>query len=233
MNSDVTKYQIEYYDKGEYSSIQPYIKRKLEIIIGYVKSFNNIIVADIGCYTGEVTAQFKALKAKAIGIDISFSSLLKAKAKDINVLRADMSSIIPLRDESTDLVYCSEVIEHLMDTDKFLIEIKRILKPGGILFLTTPNIAALKNRIRILFGKYPYNLEYKLGGAGHVHLYNKAKLREQLEGHGLMIIRFYGINIIPWKYCQKSKIVYRLNSLISNPLSSLCLNMAVIGKKQN
>jgi 2-polyprenyl-3-methyl-5-hydroxy-6-metoxy-1,4-benzoquinol methylase len=119
-----------------------------------------------------------------------------------------------------------------MDTDKFIIEMKRILKPDGLLFLTTPNIAALKNRLRLLFGKYPYNLEYKLGGAGHVHIYNKTKLKEQLEEHGLKVIRFYGINIIPWSLCQRSKIIYKLNSLMSDHIASLCLNMAVICKKQ-
>lgn len=227
----VTKYQSFYYDKGEYSAIHPYIQRKIEIIKNHIHSLSNLKVLDIGCYTGEVSAEINRLGAKAIGMDISKESLTKAKTKNIEVLRVDLSDSIPIKNNSIDLIYCSEVIEHLMDTDKLLIEFNQTLKPNGTLFLTTPNIAALKNRIRLLFGKYPYNLEYKLGGAGHIHLYNKEKLKKQLEENGFEVIRFYGINLIPWNICMKNKILYKLNSVLSEYLSSLCLNLAVIAKK--
>mgnify|MGYP005848694285 CR=1 FL=1 len=228
----ISNYQAKYYNKGDYSAIHPYIDRKIGIIKRYFSNFNNLSILDIGCYTGEVTAELKLLGAKAIGCDISLISLQKAKEKNVEVVQVDVSDNIPFKDNSFDLVYCSEVIEHLMDTDKFLIEIKRTLKTEGLLFLTTPNIVALKNRFRLLFGKYPFNLEYKMGGAGHVHLYNKEKLNEQLKENGFNVIKFYGINIIPWSLCTKSKIIYRFNSLISNQLSSLCLNMAVISMKE-
>lgn len=231
-NNLISKYQENYYDKGEYNSIHPYIKRKIEIIQLHIKGFKDLLVLDIGCYTGEVTAEFKKLGAKAIGLDISFISLRKAKSKNLDVIRSDISEALPFKDNTFNFMYCSEVIEHLMDTDKFIIEMNRILKKDGLLFLTTPNIAALKNRIRLLFGKYPYNLEYKLGGAGHIHLYNREKLKEQLESNGFEVIKFYGINIFPWKLCQKSNFIYYLNSLLSNNLSSLSLNMAVMAKKK-
>jgi SAM-dependent methyltransferase len=58
-------------------------------------------------------------------------------------------------DESFDLVTCTEVIEHLEHYRSTLREIYRVLKPGGTLVLTTPNILNLKSRVRFLiFGFY-------------------------------------------------------------------------------
>jgi 2-polyprenyl-3-methyl-5-hydroxy-6-metoxy-1,4-benzoquinol methylase len=63
---------------------------------------------------------------------------------------------IPLPDASQDLVSAFAVIEHLSRPHVLLAEIKRLLKPGGLLVVTTPNCAHLRNRLRLFFGKSPY-----------------------------------------------------------------------------
>lgn len=63
----------------------------------------------------------------------------------------------PFEDESFDIILHLGVIEHLHCSPKrTLSEIHRVLKPGGILILTTPNLATLKNRLYVLFGKSNY-----------------------------------------------------------------------------
>lgn len=62
----------------------------------------------------------------------------------------------PLRfaDESFDMVLLLAVIEHLPKSPKRLLEeVTRVLKPGGVFILEVPNIAALRNRIKLAFGK--------------------------------------------------------------------------------
>ena len=54
-----------------------------------------------------------------------------------------------------------EIIEHLIDTDKFLDEVHTHLDLGGYLLLTTPNLNNLINRVRVPLGKYPIGLEYR------------------------------------------------------------------------
>ena len=77
---------------------------------------------------------------------------------DVSVKIADLSNEnLPYPDESFDLVTCTEVIEHLEHYRSTLREIYRILKPGGTLVLTIPNILNLKSRIRFLFFGF-YNL---------------------------------------------------------------------------
>lgn len=56
---------------------------------------------------------------------------------------------------SFDLLVASHVIEHLGDTDLFLKECYRVLKPGGALVMATPNLAAFTNILLLLLGKQP------------------------------------------------------------------------------
>lgn len=54
---------------------------------------------------------------------------------------------VPIADGGADLVICSEVVEHLTDDARALKELHRILKPGGLLILATPNAAPLPHRL--------------------------------------------------------------------------------------
>ena len=78
------------------------------------------------------------------------------KLADVKVTVANLNNDgLPYADQSFDLVTCTEVIEHLEHYRYTLREIYRILKPGGVFVLTTPNILNLKSRIRFLmFGFY-------------------------------------------------------------------------------
>ncbi len=70
---------------------------------------------------------------------------------DVKVRVADLSiQGLPFEDASFDLVTCTEVIEHLEHYRETLREMHRVLKPGGTLVLSTPNILNLKSRIRFL-----------------------------------------------------------------------------------
>lgn len=73
------------------------------------------------------------------------------KVVDLNVNK------LPFVDASFDLVTCTEVIEHLEHYREAIREMYRVLKPGGALVVTTPNILNLKSRIRFLFFGF-YNL---------------------------------------------------------------------------
>ena len=60
---------------------------------------------------------------------------------------------LPFQDNTFDMVMLLAVIEHLPKSPKRILEeVRRVLKPGGVLALEVPNIAALRNRIGLLFG---------------------------------------------------------------------------------
>ena len=62
------------------------------------------------------------------------------------------AEVLPFKNNCFDLIFAREVIEHLFYPDKFLSEVKRVLKNHGEMILTTPNLNAWQNRILILLG---------------------------------------------------------------------------------
>ena len=85
---------------------------------------------DLGCGDGTFTARVsqKVGAAKSIGIDAVSENLAAARAKGIVGIEADLNWVLPLPDESVDVVIASHVIEHINDTDMFVKEIYRVLR---------------------------------------------------------------------------------------------------------
>jgi SAM-dependent methyltransferase len=95
----------------------------------------------------------------------------------------------------------SELIEHLVDTDSALDEAHRVLKPGGSLLLSTPNLAAWYNRGLVALGVQPVFSEVSLRGvygrpgsvvAGHLHLFTRGALVGLLAARGFAVVRVSG-----------------------------------------
>ena len=76
-------------------------------------------------------------------------------------MQVDANQRLPFDDDSFDLVWCSEVIEHLNDPEFSLNDLRRITKPGGTLLLTTPNSYAWLFRFIALFGFTPQRIQRK------------------------------------------------------------------------
>lgn len=133
--------------------------------------------------------------------DDSFLNLVcqntNGKGRGLDITKGDdLEKPFKVKSNSINLVIALEVIEHLFDTDHFLTEICRVLKPGGFLILSTPNLASLLNRLRLLFGRYPKYLEYSRAGAGHIHLYTPGVLTSQINASGLVVRRLTSPNFI-------------------------------------
>ena len=64
---------------------------------------------------------------------------------------------LPYDDASLDVAFGVELVEHLEETERLFGEVARVLKPGGELIITTPNILSLKSRLGFLFTGYAYS----------------------------------------------------------------------------
>ena len=160
-------------------------------------------ILDVGCGDGFATAM-AARRNRAhnfAGLDWSAPSLAQAAGRGVAVLRAGLDTPLPIRSESVDVVVMSEVIEHLVDTDSAVEEAYRVLKPGGSLLLSTPNLAAWYNRGLLALGIQPVFSEVSLRSvfgrpgrqvAGHLHMFTRRALVEFLAAYGLDCVRVYG-----------------------------------------
>lgn len=144
---------------------------------------------DVGCGAGDFTALLAAAGAQAVGIEVARAALDRARARhpglDFRLVPIDGS--LPLEDASFDLVWASEVIEHVADTARWLSEVRRILAPRGRLLLTTP----AHGRVLVALGGVE---RYSEPLGDHLHLYTKRSLRELLDEFGFDEIRVQAVD---------------------------------------
>ncbi len=95
---------------------------------------------DVGCGLGYFSQRAANLGAKVIGVDIGKKLIEKAKQRvPKGKFFIASASDLPFKNESFDIVLCTEVIEHVDNQRKVLSEIFRVLKKGGVFAITTPN----------------------------------------------------------------------------------------------
>jgi cyclopropane fatty-acyl-phospholipid synthase-like methyltransferase len=138
----------------------------------------------------------------AIGADLDADA--KGKLGDAFV-EANLDGELPWAEQTFDAVFSTEGIEHLENHYSFLREVNRILKPGGVLVLTTPNITALRSRMRFFgsgfFGRdgRPLN-ESAWHPLHHIGLATFPELRYELRTCGFRIMEVHHTHIKPVSY---------------------------------
>ncbi len=152
---------------------------------------------DVAAGSGIAAEALSAQGWEVAAIDISDELVAQVRARGLDARLHDLASgPLPFEDASFEAVFAGEIIEHLVDTTAFLDEVRRVLGPGGILVVTTPNLASLENRLRLLLGRYPIWVEFALSDQGHVRAYTLPTLRTHLQARGFVVEAIAG-NWVP------------------------------------
>jgi SAM-dependent methyltransferase len=162
------------------------------------------LIVDVGCGDGAATLLAAQVNPghRIVGLDWSADSLRRARSRGLTVVRAEVEPAgLPIASGCADVVVMSELIEHLVDPDSALEEVRRVLKPGGALLLSTPNLAAWYNRGLLALGVQPLFTEVSLRGvfgrpgsqvAGHLRVFTSRALIGLLAARGFGSIRLSG-----------------------------------------
>jgi len=113
---------------------------------------------DVGCWDGVYTVEYgEACRASRLfGVEVCEDQAQAAEQQAIQVARCNLElPRFPWPDASMDVVVCNQVLEHLKNIFAVMDEIARVLKPGGILVVSVPNLGSLHSRIMLLLGMQP------------------------------------------------------------------------------
>jgi len=142
-------------------------------------------VLDLGCGDGAlsgVLADAAGASGSVVGVDVAQAALRRARARhpQLTFTLTPIDGALPLDDGSFDVVWATEVIEHVADTARWLSEVRRVLVPRGRLLVTTPN----HGRLRLAIGGIE---RYSEPLGDHLHLYSAKSLREVLAEFGFAV----------------------------------------------
>jgi len=143
---------VSYQEKRKFRySLQDYMPATFQFA-----AFTGKLVLDLGCGAGIDSAEFARNGASVVSVDFtliatqSTQSLLKEANLPAQVAQADATSL-PFKNDTFDCVYSFGVLHHIPNVERAMVEIKRVLKPGGQV------MAMLYNKDSLLYG---YSIVY-------------------------------------------------------------------------
>jgi SAM-dependent methyltransferase len=182
-------------------------RRNKERILELATPLRGARLLDLGCNDGAFTLELAETVGATELHGVEFVAPLAAAAAACGVVVAshDLNRPLPYEAESFDVVHSNQVIEHLEQTDVFVKEIRRVLKPTGYAIVSTNNLASWHNVFSLLLGMQPTpchvsdevvvgnrfdpkrGQEHPEKGFTHLRVFAYEGLRELLELHGLAV----------------------------------------------
>ena len=111
---------------------------RLAFLAAHVEAGQTVL--DLGCGDGRFSAQLRDLGAAPIAVDVSQEAVRRAREQHpwLDVRQVAEGGPLPLEDQSVDVVWAGEVLEHVLDPVGLMSEVRRVLRFGGRLLVTTP-----------------------------------------------------------------------------------------------
>ncbi len=173
----------------------PYFAARVRFLLEHVPEGARVL--DVGCGEGRFTGALVRAGRTAVGIDVAQEPLRRARAREqeLDVRLVGATGPWPLEDCGFDAVWAGEVVEHLLDTASWLSEVRRMLRPGGALVLSTPDHGPL-TRLALGLGARRFEAHFD-PRSDHVRFYTRRALVALLEDFGFQDVRTRKLGGVP------------------------------------
>ena len=181
-------YDEKYLDKSR--KFHPATTSRLEDILGRIERYTHgRRLFEVGFGNGQFLHTARERGWDVSGVEVSGAACAWASEELALPVRQGLFEAIDIEEQSADAVASMETIEHMYDPDAFVRRAWQVLRPGGILFLTTPNAGCITARIT--------GLAWRCYGDGHTLLFPARRLSLFLERHGFEILRLETRTVVP------------------------------------
>ena len=197
----VVKYDLDRFHAHPSPLVRFVEGRRIRAIFGLLDARPGDRVLEVGCGAGHLLARVPA--GRPFGLDLAESLLARTRARvgGRAVLAQGDAAVLPFAAGAFERVYCSEVLEHVVDPRASVAEIARVLKPGGVAVLSVPNeelINRAKRMVRrlglwrLVMRGADYDMPERMDDEWHLHTFDAAGFRA-LVPPALRITRMVGV----------------------------------------
>ncbi len=206
-NSRFWKYR-QYWDK-ENPDQQAITKSSIIKVDFVLQTKSNEQLLDAGCGSGLLTEWLRNNKGYDVtGVDASDEAGKLCSTHNIPFKRVNLETDkLPFLDKSFDVATCFELIEHIRNPENLLKEIHRVLRPDGILYISTPNIAWWYLRLKLLLGVGVWDFH----DSDHIRFFTPQLLEECLNDYSFTVIDRKSISVIPRLVLWETKFLESLS----------------------
>jgi 2-polyprenyl-3-methyl-5-hydroxy-6-metoxy-1,4-benzoquinol methylase len=154
-------------------------------------------VLDVGCGEGHFAAALERAGAVVVAVDVAAEPLRRSREHhpDLDVRLVEPEAALALEDASFDVVWAGETIEHVADTARWLSELRRVLRSGGVLAISTPDHGPLL-RLRMALSARAFQQRFDPRG-DHLRFYTRGALAGLLADFGFEDVAVRGAGGLP------------------------------------
>lgn len=238
--------------RNKLSLCDPWYQLAMKMLRSVVNDFNSQMMIEVGCGFGGFLANVARRGALVIGLDVSSKAVRTAKnlakqlglQNEVDFVVGD-AQLLPFKEQASDIVVCSETLEHVQDYERAFGELVRITKKSGYLCLTVPNFlstALFEDVILLLIGQPSYVKSQVC--VEKEHIFHVFKLRKLLGRENVKVMAMRSVDFLhlPPRVRRFLKLDYSLKVISdrlggffevhASPLRLIGANIGVLAKKE-